>query len=213
MIASNLLSAQKSAAVLFAMKMLAAVKHAFGRGVFPHQFAWVLELPWRRLVLSPEALNARLPVAPAANVLEVGSGSGYYSVALARMVPLGRLQLFDLQPEMLARSVTRCAVHGVSNVAFAVGDASALPFRDEHFDLVCMVTVLGEVRNRRLAIQAIARTLRPGGVLSVSEHLPDPDFIRFTRLRSDLEPAGFDFVARFGSPIAYTANFRKRPEG
>ena len=192
------------------MKTLAAAKQAFGRGVFPHQFAWVLELPWRRLVLSPEALSARLPLQPTANVLEVGSGSGYYSVALARMVPHGRLQLFDLQPEMLARSVTRCAVHGVTNVNFAAGDARALPFRDGHFDLVCMVTVLGEIPERRLAIQAIACTLRSGGVLSVSEHLPDPDFIRFKRLRSELETSGFDFGGRFGSPMAYTANFRKR---
>lgn len=80
------------------MITFAAAKRAFARGVFPHQFAWILELPWRRAVLSPEALASRLRLRPAANVLEIGSGSGYYSVALARSIPRGRLQLFDLQP-------------------------------------------------------------------------------------------------------------------
>ena len=190
-----------------------AVKQAFARGVFPHQFAWILELPWRRVVLSPETLSSRLRLQPAANVLEIGSGSGYYSVALARSIPRGQLQLFDLQPEMISRSMRRCAAHGVTNVSYAAGDALALPFRDEQFDAVCMVTVLGEIPHRDAAVRSIARVLRPGGVLSVSEHLPDPDFVPFKTLRAQLHDTGLDLVARFGSVVAYTANFRKVSRG
>lgn len=189
-----------------------AVKQAFARGVFPHQFAWILELPWRRVVLAPEALSSRLRLRPAANVLEIGSGSGYYSVALARSIPRGQLQLFDLQPEMISRSIARCASHGVTNVSFAAGDARALPFRDAHFDAVIMVTVLGEIPDRDAAVHAVLRVLRSGGTLSISEHLPDPDFIPFGRLRTQLEQTGLTLDARFGSPLAYTANFRKHSQ-
>ena len=189
-----------------------AVKHAFARGVFPHQFAWILELPWRRVVLSPETLRSRVRLQPGANVLEIGSGSGYYSVALARTIPGGHLQLLDLQPEMISRSIARCASQGVTNVSFAAGDARALPFRDGQFDVVVMVTVLGEIPHRDAAVQAVVRVLRSGGTLSISEHLPDPDFIPFGKLRMQLEQAGLTLDARFGSPLAYTANFRKHSQ-
>lgn len=190
-------------------RLLNAVKRAFARGVFPYQFAWVLELPWRRLVLSPEVLSARLPLHLTADVLEIGSGSGYYSAALAGNVPRGNLRLLDLQHEMVSRSVAKCAARGLTNVSYAVGNAAALPFRDHQLDAVCMVTVLGEISDRDSAVRAVARVLRPGGILSVSEHLPDPDFVPFRKLRAEIEAAGFTLDARFGSALAYTANFRK----
>jgi glutamate-1-semialdehyde 2,1-aminomutase len=79
---------------------LGAWRQALGRGIFPHQLAWFLELPLRRLVLSPELLASRLPLRPDASVLEIGPGSGYYSLEVARRIPAGRLELFDVQPDL-----------------------------------------------------------------------------------------------------------------
>ena len=185
-------------------------RRAISRGVFPHQLSWVLELPWRRLVLSPQALASRLPVRDGSAVLELGPGSGYYSVEVARRVPSGRLELFDLQPEMLKRCRARCAAVGLDNVGYTVGDAAALPFADGHFDAVYMVTVFGEVRDQDACLRSVRRVLKPRGVLSVSEHLPDPDFTPIDALRRRTEQSGFVLEHRYGSRLAFTANFRTR---
>ncbi len=76
----------------------------WSRGVFPHQFSWLIDNPLRRLVLSPDTLAKRLPLSDSSRILELGPGSGYCSAALAARVPRGRLELFDLQPEMLAKA-------------------------------------------------------------------------------------------------------------
>ena len=70
-----------------------------------------------------------------------------------------------------------------------------------------MVTVLGEVEDPGFLIREIHRLLRRGEVLSVSEHLPDPDFVSLKRLRELLEKNGFVFDRKFGKRPAYTANF------
>jgi ubiquinone/menaquinone biosynthesis C-methylase UbiE len=185
-----------------------AWRQAIGRGIFPHQLAWFLELPVRRLVLSPELMASRLPLRPDASVLEIGPGSGVYSLEVARRIPAGRLELFDIQPEMLARCRARCAAAGLANVSFTLGDGASLPFPDARFDLVYMVTVFGEVHDQDACLQGIRRVLKPAGVLSVSEHMPDPDFTPFDALRRQAEGRGFQFQERFGSRWAYTANFR-----
>lgn len=52
------------------------------------------------------------------------------------------------------------------------------------------------------------RVLRPAGMLSVSEHVPDPDFVTRTALRSRLQRHGFTLIAHEGPWWAYTATFR-----
>ena len=183
-------------------------RRAFTRGGFPHQFSWILELPWRRIVLSPEALVSRLPIRPDSMVLEIGAGSGYYSIEVARRIRTGRLELFDLQPEMLHRCREKFAAAGLTNVGYTAGNAAALPFADSLFDLAFMVTVFGEVRDRNACLRSIRRVLKPSGMLSISEHLPDPDFTTLASLRRQTEPVGFSLEQRYGSPFAYTANLR-----
>ena len=96
----------------------------------------------------------------------------------------------------------------VTNVGFVAADAAALPFGDAEFDLVYMVTALGEVRDQKACLTNIKRVLRPGGFLSVSEHFPDPDFVSIKILVRLTKPVGFSLERRYGPPMAYTANFR-----
>ena len=116
-----------------------------GRGTYPHELAFLLTLPLRRLLLSPRTLVARMRPRPDAQVLEIGCGPGYFSAAVARSVPSGRLVLYDIQAEMLARARQRLRRREVANAAFVRGDAGELPFRPAMFDLVFLVTALGEV--------------------------------------------------------------------
>jgi len=186
------------------------IKHAFARGTFPHEMSFILELGWRNLLLSPQNLVNRLPLTKTSLVLEVGSGSGFYSVAVARTVPEGKLELLDLQKEMLAKARQKMESAGLKNVGYTLAQGDGrIPFDDGNFDVVFMVTVLGEVKGQEFLIRETNRLLRRGGTLSVSEHLPDPDFVSSGKLRQLLENNGFRFNRRFGRSWAYTANYEK----
>lgn len=185
-------------------------KHAFARGTFPHEMSFILEWRWRNWLLSSDALTKRLPLKKNSRVLEVGAGSGFYSVAVAADIEEGNLELLDLQEEMLEKARQKMKSAGFKNVGYTLAIADApIPFEDKSFDIVFMVTVLGEVKDQELLIREAHRLLRRGGTLSVSEHLPDPDFVSFGKLRDLLKKNGFRFGRKFGRRWAYTANFEK----
>lgn len=189
---------------------ISTFRHAFARGVFPHEMSFILEWRWRNFLLSPSELVKRLPLKKDSRVLEVGAGSGFYSVAVAGAVREGRLELLDLQEEMLDKARRKMVSAKLENVGYTVATGNGqIPFGDGSFDVVFMVTVLGEVKEQELLIREIYRLLRRGGVLSVSEHLPDPDFVSSGKLRLLLESNGFRFIRRFGRSWAYTANYEK----
>src|SRR5918998_4748779 len=121
----------------------------FGRGIFPQQMSFFLDLPLRKLILSPQRLVARLDLNPASHVLEVGAGSGFFSVEVARTLSQGKLQLLDLQIEMLQKAQRKLRASSLSNVRCALADASALSFKEASFDHVFLVTVLGEIKDQR----------------------------------------------------------------
>jgi len=181
-----------------------------GPGVYPHQFAGLLLSPLRRLVLSPEALAARLPLTETARVLEVGCGPGYFSIAVARRLPHGHLELLDLQPEMLERARARLGGAGIHNVGFTVADAVRLPFADETFDGAFLVTVLGEVGDRAAALAELGRVLRPAGWLCIAEQAGDPDRLSPAALQALVVPFGFELHEFDRRRLSYMATFHKR---
>jgi ubiquinone/menaquinone biosynthesis C-methylase UbiE len=90
------------------------------------------------------------------------------------------------------------------------GVAEALPFANDAFDIVLLVTVLGELDDAPAALREVQRVLRPRGVLSISEHLPDPDFRSLTAVRALVGALGFVEAEARGTRWSYTANFTKR---
>ena len=165
--------------------------------------------PIRSLILSPGRLVKRLGLRPDSQVLEIGPGPGYYSVAVAKAVPRGRLTLVDIQPEMLAMAKERVQRAGLTNVEFLQGDAVSLPLTAGSVDVVFLVAVLGEVPAQADALSEIRRVLRPGGMLSLTERmtfvphsLPSPDVIRMATA------AGFEHTTSHEGPLRSTLDFR-----
>ncbi len=78
-----------------------------GRGMYPHELAFLLLLPGRGLTLSPKTLVERLHLKDNSRILEVGPGPGYFSIHVARSLPHGNLVLFDLQHQMLDKARAR----------------------------------------------------------------------------------------------------------
>ena len=192
-----------------AIRWASSVRNSLWRGVFPHEASFFLDLPWRNIVLPPRTLLARLALTAASRVLEVGAGSGFYSVDVARRVPEGHLELLDVQHEMLEKARRKLEAAGLSNVGYTHADAGKLPFREDSFDAVFLVAVLGEIADREAFLAEARRVLKPAGLLSISEHLPDPDFAPSARVKSLVEKAGFEFSGRYGAKWSYTVNFRK----
>ncbi len=176
----------------------------------PHTHAAHLLNPLRALVLSPGALVRRLRLEPDFTVLELGPGPGYFSPAVARAVPRGRLVLVDIQQEMLDMAKERIDAQSVANVEYRRGDALSLPADDASFDVAFLVAVLGEIPDRPRSLKELHRVLRPGGLLSLTE-MPafDPDAISLADLRSTVEPMGFRLCTRHRRLWHYTVGLRK----
>jgi len=144
-------------------------------------------------------------------VLEIGPGVGYHSAeAIRRIGRLGRLFCLDIQKEMLEEVRRRFSVSAESGASFIQGSATHLPLAGGSVDHVFLITVLGEIPDRSAALAEIRRVLRSGGRLSVSEQLPDPDFITQRTLRRLLSAAGFIEETTRGF-VVYTSTWRVAP--
>lgn len=141
-------------------------------------------------------------------VLEIGPGTGYYSLDVAKALGSdGRLDLLDLQREMLDHTMRRAAARGLANVLPAQGDAQALPYLDDSFDGAYMVATLGEVPDQLSVLREIRRVLKPEGRVVVGELFGDPHWVPFGRLQARASAAGLSFEQRAGSPLGYFARF------
>ena len=80
-------------------------------------------------LITRDRLRRALEPGPGERVLEVGPGTGYYTLDLADWVgPEGRVDIFDLQREMLDHTLGRARERGIVNVRDAQGDARELPY-------------------------------------------------------------------------------------
>lgn len=181
-----------------------------GRGVYPEALAFLLDLPLRRLFMPPGPVVERLGLGGSERVLELGPGPGYFSPELARRLPRGRLVLCDLQRGMLRRARRKLRETPSRRVAFVQAHGAHLPFGEARFDAAFLVAVLGEVSSPEAAVRALLRTLRPGGLLCVTEVRGDPDRVSLPELRHLALEAGFEEVELSGLERgSYTASFRR----
>jgi ubiquinone/menaquinone biosynthesis C-methylase UbiE len=179
-----------------------------GRGAYPHELAFVLTLPLRRFIQPPERFVRALQLLPDARVLELGPGPGWFSVDVARALPRGRLVLFDLQREMLAKARLRLARARLANASFAQGDGTRLPFASASFDVAFLVAVLGEVPDPPACVAELRRVIRPGGLLSITETRGDPDALSEEELGALARAAGFALDGVTRDRVAFSARFR-----
>jgi len=160
--------------------------------------------------LGPHRLIATLEPRPGERILEVGPGTGHYTLQIAeRLAPGGRLDAYDLQPEMLAVVERRARERGIEGIVCRQGDARSLPYEDGSFDAAFLVTVLGEVPDQDAALREIARVLKPGGRVVCGEIALDPHFVSTGSLGRRGAAAGLRFAGRHGSPVAFFARLER----
>jgi SAM-dependent methyltransferase len=97
------------------------------------------------------------------DALEIGSGTGYFSLNLMQQGLIGRLTATDISPGMLARLASTADGLGLDDVTTVVTEAETLPFENESFDLVLGHAVLHHIPDLDRAFAEFKRVLRPGG--------------------------------------------------
>ncbi len=105
------------------------------------------------------------PQSPFGEALEIGSGTGYFSLNLLQLELIGRLVATDISPGMLGELSATAERLGLDPETEAA-DAERLPFEDESFDLVFGHAVLHHLPNLPAALGEFHRVLRPGGTLA-----------------------------------------------
>jgi ubiquinone/menaquinone biosynthesis C-methylase UbiE len=192
------------------LHLIVRVVRAIYRFPMPQFAANLIDNPLRRRWQPPDQLAARHGLAEGMTVLDVGPGNGTYTLAAARRVgETGKVVAVDIEPRMVERVERRIAAEGVTNVEARVADVYELPFDDETFDAVYLITVIGEIPQPERAMREFQRVLAPAGTLAFSELLPDPDYPRPSTLRRLAIAAGFKLKSREGNLWSYTLLFEK----
>jgi ubiquinone/menaquinone biosynthesis C-methylase UbiE len=173
----------------------------------PYGLRFSLDLP-HPFVTRPR-LREMLSPQPGQRVLEVGPGTGYYALQVARWLePSGTLDILDIQQEMLDHTMHRARAMGVLNIVPRWGEAQALPYPDHHFDSAYLVATLGEVPDKGRALRELGRVLKRGGRLVVGEVLLDPHKVTFEELRRLTDAGGLDHERTLKGTLGYFAAFR-----
>ena len=156
----------------------------------------------------------RAGVAAGMRVLDAGCGPGRLTIPAAQRVGSeGEVVALDVQEEMLARVRRNVANRGLANVRTVLGGLESVTtitgVAAGTFDRALLVAVLGEVPNRENALLSLRAALKPGGILSITEVIPDPHYQTRGTVRRLAEDAGFQLVESYGTSLAFTLNLRR----
>jgi ubiquinone/menaquinone biosynthesis C-methylase UbiE len=113
-----------------------------------------------------KVLGSRMPVPPTRfeRSLEIGSGTGYFTLNLMLAGLIGEATCTDISPGMLATLSANAERLGL-DVTTVPTDAETLPFEDESFDLVIGHAILHHIPDLAQAFREFARVLAPGGTV------------------------------------------------
>jgi ubiquinone/menaquinone biosynthesis C-methylase UbiE len=157
-------------------------------------------------IVTRERLRSVLRPEAGERILEIGPGTGYYTLDIAEWVgPEGTVEIFDLQQEFLDHTLGRAQERGLANVRPTQGDATALSFEDDSMDAVVLTAVLGEIPDPVAALREIGRVLKPTGRLVVGELFGDPHFTTQAALKRQVPEGGLAWESHSGNWFGYFA--------
>jgi len=194
-----LLALSLSMAGLAAAQSHPTHQHSFSDA---ERWAHVFDDPKRDAWQKPHEVIQALALKPDAVVADLGSGTGYFAVRLANMVPKGRVYGVDTEPDMAKYLAERAKREKRGNL-IAISGAPDDPRIPEKADLILLVDVYHHIEAREGYFRKLRGSLKPGGRLAVidfrmdSPHGPpraarvEPD-----RVIAELKGAGYALAGR-----------------
>ncbi|KYK59102.1 ubiE/COQ5 methyltransferase [Drechmeria coniospora] len=102
-------------------------------------------------------------------ILDIGCGPGTITVDLAAYVPDGHVTGLERAADVLVKARELAEQRGLTNVDFVQGDANALHFGDDTFDVVCCHQVLQHVNDAVGVLREMRRVAKPGAIVAARE--------------------------------------------
>ncbi len=125
---------------------------------------------------------AALELSPGETVVDLGSGAGMDAFLAARQVGrTGKVIGVDMTPEMLEKARANAARAGLPQVEFRQGRLEALPVEAGSVDAVTSNCVINLVPDKAAVFREVARVLRPGGRIVVSDIVTEGELPRAIR--------------------------------
>ena len=115
------------------------------------------------------AFVSRLELEPGMNVLDIGCGTGNQSIPAARTGAI--VTGVDIAPNLLAQAEARARGEGLK-IRFLEGDAEALPFGDQEFDVVMSMFAAMFAPRPKIVAAEMLRVCRPGGLIAMANWVP-----------------------------------------
>jgi SAM-dependent methyltransferase len=155
-----------------------------------------------------EWIVAQLAPANSELVLDVAAGAAHLGRALARHV--AHVSALDLTPEMLRQGQRLAAAQGLPNMAFLVGDATALPWAGQQFDLVVCRLALHQVADPAPVVREMLRVTRSTGRIGITDMIADDDPVVAAETNRDHPLDLEDWMSRTGTPGPARGAIRQR---
>lgn len=160
-------------------------------------WAKVFDDPERDAWQKPDDVLRAMALEPSMTVADVGAGTGYFAVRLARAVTSGNVIATDLEPAMVRYLNERAARDKLANLRAAPATATSSGLERASVDRILVVHVWHHIADRVAYARDLARALRPGGKLFVVDFSLDgergpPPKMRLApeALAADLTAAG-----------------------
>jgi cyclopropane fatty-acyl-phospholipid synthase-like methyltransferase len=177
------------------------MEHSFANA---EEYAKSFDNPARDAWQMPDRVIAALGLKPGQSVADIGAGTGYFSVRLARTSAAPRVFAVDIEQSMVDYVRTRAKREGLSNIVGVKADAdrSNLP---EAVDVVLIVDTYHHIPNRAAYFTALKALMKPGAKLVIVDFKkdapgegPPPEF-RFTpdQISGELSKAGFTLQSKY----------------
>ncbi len=165
--------------------------------MFRHEHAHKLEDPDRERWLPSATVVGLLALRPGMQVADVGAGTGYFALPMARAVaPGGRVFAVDVQRAMLDRLAAR--VEPEAAIVLVEGEATRTTLADRGVDLALYANVWHELDDREAALAEAARILRPAGRVAILDWRPDVEQPPGPSLQHRIAAAGVEAMLRSG---------------
>jgi len=176
------------------------MEHRFNN---PESSAKSFDDPARDAWQLPDRVIAELRLKPGQPVADIGSGTGYFAVRLAKSPAAPKVFGADIEPAMVNYLQQRAAKEGLSNVV-AVQAAADTPNLPEPVDVVLIVDTYHHIADRDVYFRRLRSSLKPGGRVAIIDFKPDspegpPKEFRFSpeKFKAEMSAAGYKLAQQF----------------